>query len=311
MKFLEAVDSICVERDGEQSCEEYALDGVVSFFLFNEGSIVWTYADMDDEVYGHSGLMDAIKVHYSDGSDLSPYDDIFRDRLNFEGQISSETEEILKSLRTTYYGSFPTLNAGRLWPDEPIKAISFYHMVPPHLRHIVVNFVKKFGNPEDFIFELRGSQYTYQEFMQSIPKEVKSYLIKNKKYTLDDLTILRQDMHTKGGLESERAARTLCNLLTNDVIGMHPELRGFKPPSCDGMGDDHKYYAQYRNLERSQLQQRFRNSLVPKSKWGNVTLNPEDMAGIERGSGFRQRTQKELDRAWDKLGFKEWLQNNC
>lgn len=308
----EATDYICVTRNGEKECRDYERDDVISFFLFADGNIVWSNSDSEHGMYGHDSLMAYIRNHYNPPSssysddDQPDYEEYigFGDQLQFEKRPSEEVDSILRALassKNTSYISFPNdMWAGRLWPEKFVQAVSFWRPFPVGLKSVVVKFIKKWGDPKDFIYEIQNQQYSYKDFVGDVQKRVrKSFVIGGRKIGLDELERLRQDMHLKAGFEGKRAMTTLCDLLTDEVIKKYPELRGYKPPNCPSRG----YYTQSSNLDRSQLRQRFARSLSSDSP---VVVSPEDMIG----GGFRQRTQRELDRAWDSMRFREWLEEN-
>jgi len=238
--------------------------------------------------------------------------------------------------------------------EEPLtdKVVSFWGLYSPEQLKpslgLITKLIKALGeDPEEFYFQLGNSFYPYSSVSAGVESKTdfdKEYKVGSSMYTYSDFEKLRTAMHSAGAtLEGKRAKETLCRIFTQEFVEENPELRGFLPSSdCidityQGAKKDGLYsvkpeiergLAPTRELLRRKyggaaakgqikgfMQGRGTEPVLP------TTSEPGQTAGM-RGrtlGGFRGRTQKEIDAAWDdfmrkreqtspeQISFKEWL----
>lgn len=240
---------------------------------------------------------------------------------------------------------------------ETDKVISFWNRANQveSMSQLVTKVIELVGeNPKEYIYELDYSFKSYYEFLNIKEDKIdysKDYVIKGKVYKWADFEKLRLDMHLGAGGQNKIAIAKLCGLLTPEVVEKYPELKGIRSTvNCDSLPKDdlETAYKKAKNsgwgaakteiergLEPSRvgLRRRFGGAAAkritknffqgkgPDPEGLNVSLNPGDTAGIKGRTlgGFRARTQREIDAAWDdfmrtrehsspeKISFKEWF----
>lgn len=228
--------------------------------------------------------------------------------------------------------------------NDDIKSMSAY----------VVNLIELLGeDPKEYNYELRDEDYghayySYHQFLD-IPEDTTDY---NKEYKIggsllkySDFEDLRTTMHTGGPIKGQQAKEKLCRILTKEFIEKNPELRGFVPPDCAGVASSYDTFKSkgWRDYTRDEIERGLAPSRdILRRKIGAsqakrdiksfykgqgaepvlpTTFEPGQAAGM-RGrtlGGFRSRTQKEIDAAWDdfmkkrestdakEIKFKEWF----
>jgi len=327
----------------------YTRDDAVSFFLFEDGFIIWSRTYVLEKNIGHYYLGQMIKMKDKNEEEITSSSDYqnwenSKKYLKFFGEKTESTEkslEIIKNKEKNYNDvSSSEMMTGRLWHRDEI--VSFWSSsVPYNLRLKVVEFIKTFfGKEKEYTYELGGIQYSYKQFISNIELEPPPiFLIKGKEYSIQEIEKLRTDIHTKVGIEAQKAKYILCNLLDDETIENYPILKGYIPPDCTE-NEPKISFSQLKHIEKSKTKQDFLKSLKPSKEtpetWGSgfakgiaippgltrlqtkyflrsqakeyddIILKPEDLLG-KTSNPFRSRTQKELDAAWDQLKFKEWL----
>jgi hypothetical protein len=238
--------------------------------------------------------------------------------------------------------------------EEPLtdKVVSFWGLhSPDQLKPslgLVVEMIKSLGeDPEEFYFELGYDFYPYSSISAGIKSKTdfdKEYKVGSSIYKYADFEKLRTAMHSAGAtVEGKRAKETLCRIFTQKFVEENPELRGFLPSSdCidityQGAKKD-GFYSVKPEIERGLaptrelLRRKYGGGAAKRQIKGFMqgrgpepvlpTISePGQAAGIKGRTlgGFRGKTQKEIDAAWDdfmrkreqtspdKISFKEWF----
>jgi hypothetical protein len=242
---------------------------------------------------------------------------------------------------------------------EPLKdkVVSFWSLYSPNeikpFLGVVSEMIESLGeDPEDFYYEFGNSFYPYSSIAKGSKSKTdfnKKYHVGSSVYTYSDFERLRIEMHTGGPIKGKRAKEILCRIMNKEFIESNPELKGFIPPDCSGVNDDDEQA--YKSMKRSGWRDfagpEVERGLAPtkellRRKYGggeakrqiksflqgtgpepvtSTALEPGNTAGMKGRTlgGFRGRTQKEIDAAWDdfmrkreqtspeQVSFKEWL----
>lgn len=209
------------------------------------------------------------------------------------------------------------------------KVISFWNRMSEvkSVSDLIVKVIELVGeNPKEYNYEIETGRFvSYYEFL-GMPEDKTDY---NKKYnvngtilTYTDFETLRTTMHTGGPIKGPQAKEKLCRILTKEFVEKNPELRGFIPPDCGQVDSSYGYFKKkgWTDYVRPEAEQGLEPRQGTRADRQTV-VKPGYSLGMKGRTlgGFRSKTQKEIDAAWDdfmkkregvkpqNISFKEWL----
>jgi len=191
--------------------------GSSTFILFENFSV---YAEPHVN-FKHVDLFRTISIQLKNNNSLSG----LQSGIKVDGELSELVRNTFLSfpvednsvLRTFLLKTFPDVILGRLWKDH--KIVSFWNKKESVfvLRNSIIDFVKLFGDPTQYHYEVYGVMLDYSSFIKGEMDQPSASFDQSVIHTMPPSVLKQQLMNKAGYLKSKhRDLQTMQKISTSE-----------------------------------------------------------------------------------------------